>query len=79
MARGCIPVVFGNGGIPEIVNEHNGFITDLISADSLYKLLKAALKCDINPEIETEEAKKFSIINTINILGKEYSNFENKE
>ena len=76
MARGCIPVVFGNGGIPEIVNEKNGFVTKLISSDSLYELMIKGLNSNIKPQFETEEAKKFNIVNTIKGLEKEYSCFD---
>ena len=78
MARGCIPVTFRKGGIPEIIeNAHNGFIVEEVNSLALCnKLIEIVENCDY--ETITKNAfttsKKFTIENTISELEKNYLN-----
>ena len=79
MARGCIPVTFNNGGLPEIIeNGKNGFFIDRMNSGELAnKIIKLTLMSDneikkiIKNAIET--SKKFSVNFTVLSLKKEYS------
>ena len=73
MARGCIPLVSNRGGLPEVVDYNNMYlfnneeelkqkIIELKNSNNVEKLIKDCV----------EQAKKFSIDNTINKLEKEY-------
>lgn len=80
MARGCIPITFNKGGLPEIIdNNVNGFIADKDDSICLSEKLSNVIKL-INSNKETalkisdkaiETAKKFKIENTIESINKE--------
>ena len=76
MARGCIPVTFRKGGLPEIVeNNYNGFIVEDVSAKALCdKLIELTSECDYKTITKNalETSKKFTIENTISNLEKNY-------
>ena len=69
MARGCIPIVFNKGGLPEIIkNEENGFIVNDVTAESLADEILKVINLNNKDEIRKnaiETAKEFSIDNTI--------------
>lgn len=69
MARGCIPITFNKGGLPEIIkNEKNGFIVNDVTAESLADEIIKVINLNNKDEIRKnaiETAKKFSIDNTI--------------
>ena len=80
MARGCIPITFNKGGLPEIVNDNiNGFIADKDDSMCLAKTLSKVIKLIITNKSEAldvsnraiETAKKFTIENTIENINKE--------
>lgn len=77
MARGCIPIVFNKGGLPEIIkNEENGFIVNDVTAESLADEILKVINLNNKDEIRKnviETAKEFSIDNTIKNLKKEYN------
>ena len=72
MARGCIPITFRKGGLPEIIeNNRNGILVDEVSSVALAKaIMEVILMCDEKKKMMSEEAikraKKFSLDNTIN-------------
>lgn len=69
MARGCIPITFNKGDLPEIIkNEKNGFIVNDVTAESLADEIIKVINLNNKDEIRKnaiETAKKFSIDNTI--------------
>lgn len=83
MARGCIPIAFKKGGIPEIIsNGENGFLVDKLNENKLAKVILRIYELDeqeknkiINNAIET--ASRFTIDNTVNKLEEEYKNVYN--
>ena len=83
MARGCIPITFNNGGLPEIIEDgKNGFLvnkmTPTVLADTILKVLNIKSRDDIiNNDINT--ASRFSITNTIKSLKKEYEKISKRE
>lgn len=79
MARGCIPVTFRVGGLPELINnEENGFLVDEISEESLSNKILDILNLPQN-EIERlrknaiQTSKVFSVDNTIKNLKIEFT------
>lgn len=76
MARGCIPVTFNKGGLPEIIkNGENGFLVYETIANSLSEIIKKVILSDNKKELKEkaiETAQKFSIENTILKLEREY-------
>lgn len=76
MARGCIPVTFNNGGLPEIIEDgKNGFLVEKITstslADKILKVLSIKSKDDIiNNAIN--RASRFNINDTVKELKEEY-------
>jgi len=76
MARGCIPVTFKKGGLPEIIdNGHNGYIVEEVNIESLCnKLLELTKKSNYQTITKNaiETSKKFTIENTISKLEKNY-------
>lgn len=83
MGRGCIPITFEKGGIPEIIsNGENGFLVKKISAELLAEtILKVYDLSDneknniINNAIAT--ASKFTLDNTVDKLRDEYNKISN--
>lgn len=77
MARGCIPITFNKGGLPEIIeNGKNGFIVNDVTAESLADEILKVINLNNKDEIRKnaiETAKEFSIDNTIKNLKKEYN------
>lgn len=77
MARGCIPIAFNKGGLPEIiVNERNGFIVKEVNSYSLSEVINRALDTKLrNIMIKNakETAQKFNLENTIIKLKEEYN------
>ena len=69
MARGCIPITFNKGGLPEIIeNGKNGFIVNDVSQEALANKIIEVINLKNKDEIRKnaiETAKKFSIDNTI--------------
>ena len=69
MARGCIPITFNKGGLPEIIkNGKNGFIVNDVTAESLADEILKVINLNNKDEIRKnaiETAKEFSIDNTI--------------
>ena len=76
MSRGCVPVTFKKGGLPEIIeNYHNGFIVEEVNAQALSdKLTELVSNCDYNNITKNalKTSKKFTIENTISELEKNY-------
>ena len=78
MARGCIPMTFRKGGLPELIeNGKNGFLIDEVSEEKLANKILDILnlpdeKIDSLRENAIQTARKFSIDNTINELEKQY-------
>lgn len=74
MSRGCIPITFNKGGLPEIINDgENGIIVNEINSESLAKAIDKVI--NMNDEEKNKmsyEAKKraedFSIDRTIKLL-----------
>lgn len=78
MSRGCIPITFKKGGLPEIIiNGKNGFLVDNINSDDLSKTIDTILitKELIDNAIDT--SKRFSLKNTINELEEYYKKLLN--
>ena len=80
MARGCIPVTFKKGGLPELIeNEKNGYLIDEVSEEKLANKILEILNLP-NEDIKRlrknaiQTAQRFSIDNTINELEKQYKN-----
>ncbi len=79
MARGCIPITFNKGGLPEIIKDgRNGFLVDTVNTDKLSgKIIELILKS--NDEIKKvrdnaiETSTKFSINSTIVSLKNVYT------
>ena len=79
MARGCIPVTFNNGGLPEIIeNGKNGFLIDKINSKELANKISRLIALN-RKELKKvsisalEDAKKYTIDKTIYNLKNEYS------
>lgn len=81
MARGCIPITFNKGGLPEIIkNEKNGFIVNDVTAESLADEIIKVINLNNKDEIRKnaiETAKKFNITNTIKEIKSSYSELLN--
>ena len=82
MARGCIPVTFRKGGLPELIeNEENGYLIDEVSEEELANKILEILSLQ-NEEIDRlrknamQTARKFTIYNTIKELEKQYKNLK---
>ena len=78
MSRGCIPVAFRKGGLPELIeNGKNGYLIDEVSEEKLANKILDILKLS-NEEIEElrknaiQTSRNFSIDNTINELEGQY-------
>ena len=78
MSRGCIPVAFNKGGIPEIIEEKkNGYLIDIVDSKKMAEKILEILNMN-EKEIylirknAMESAKRFTIDNTISELEKEY-------
>ena len=76
MSRGCIPVTFRKGGLPEIIsNGKDGFLVDEISSQNLCQMIENVInEKDRESLIERakDKAKEFDIENTIKKLKEEY-------
>lgn len=76
MARGCIPITFNKGGLPEIItNGVNGIIVKEISSEALAQAIEYVLNMDDEEKNKMkkeaiERSKDFSIDNTISQLEK---------
>lgn len=76
MSRGCIPITFKKGGIPEIINnKENGILVENINSQELSNAIKNVINMKPNEknviiENAIKRAKDFSIDNTINELEK---------
>ncbi len=47
MARGCIPITFKRGGLPEIIdNNQNGILVDDVNVKNLVKAIKQIIMLD---------------------------------
>ena len=85
MSRGCIPITFNKGGLPEIItNGKNGFLVKELKADSLARKIIKVLKLNkrekrkiINNAID--RAKEFKIESTIEELKEAYDKLYIKE
>lgn len=77
MARGCIPIVFNKGGLPEIIkNEENGFIVNDISKEALANKIIEVSNLKNKDKIRKnalETATKFKITNKIDEMYKIYN------
>lgn len=79
MARGCVPITFKKGGLPEIIkNNENGYLIDSVDEDKLAdKILEALSLPDVQfnelRKNAIEKTKKFTLDATINKLQEEYS------
>ena len=78
MARGCIPITFYKGGIPELIsNGENGFLIKQTEEKALVAGIEKVIEMDDSErqkiiENEINTAKQFSIINTIEKLKEVY-------
>lgn len=78
IARGCIPITFKKGGIPEIIsNGENGFLVEELSEELLAETILKVYnlnELERNKIIENAifTAQKFTIDNTIRRLDEEY-------
>ena len=85
MSRGCIPVTFNKGALPEIIdNNKNGFIVNEDNANELAKKLIEIHKLANQTREEIiknaiERSKKYTIENTINNLELTYKELLRKE
>ena len=78
MARGCIPITFKKGGLPELIeNGKNGYLIDEVNEEKLANKISDILNLS-DDEIKElrknaiQTARKFSIDNTIDELEKQY-------
>ena len=80
MSRGCIPITFNKGGLPEIIeNGKNGFLISKVSSEDLAnKIIELISRDNLNiKEIRKsaiETSKKYTIDDTVKELKKAYSN-----
>lgn len=78
MARGCIPITFKRGGLPEIIdNNQNGILVDDVNVKNLVKAIKQIIMLDEYKKNKIiyyaqSTAKRFTIENTIRSLESEY-------
>lgn len=78
MSRGCIPITFNRGGLPEIIdNNKNGVMVDKINVEDLANAIEKVLgmsqsQKNIMINYAKNKSKKFSINNTLNKLENEY-------
>ncbi len=74
MSRGCIPITFKKGGLPEIIEDNiNGFLVDEINSNNLANKIMEVIKKDYLEKQKIsqnaiERSKKFIINNTIENL-----------
>ena len=74
MSRGCIPITFNRGGLPEIIdNGKNGFLVDKIDEKELAQKIKEVDQLNNEKQNEVrekavEKARKYTIQKTINSL-----------
>lgn len=74
MSRGCIPITFNKGGLPEIIdNEQNGFLVDKIDEKELAQKIKEVDQLNNEKQNEVKEravekARKYTIQKTISSL-----------
>lgn len=62
MARGCIPITFNKGGLPEIIkNKFNGFLVEKVDSDLLSKVIKNVEITEELKENAIKTAEKFTI------------------
>lgn len=79
MARGCIPITFRKGGIPELIqNGKNGLLIEPTDETALAEGVETVIKMEANQKEEIAKnairtAKKFSIDNTIQVLQEVYT------
>ena len=77
MSRGCIPITFNKGGLPEIIeNNVNGFIINEMSDEMLSRKIEEIINMKDKTEIiqrAIETSKKFTITNTIDKLQYAYN------
>lgn len=76
MSRGCIPITFSKGALPEIINNNaNGFLVNKVSSKCLAE--KIDYICDLDNKINIsklaiKKSKEFTIENTIHELEEVY-------
>jgi glycosyltransferase involved in cell wall biosynthesis len=79
MARGCIPITFNKGGLPEIIkNEENGYIVDEVSDEELANTILKAINLqqsqkDIMLKNALSTSSKYTIEKTITKIQQSYS------
>ena len=82
MSRGCIPLTFNKGGLPEIIsNAKNGFIVKNTNSNDLADAILKIIEMNENEkQIIVKEAietsKKFTIEKTVQSLTKKYNGLE---
>lgn len=83
MARGCIPITFKRGALPEIIeNNKNGILVDEINVEKLASAIEQIIIMNKDEKIKLinnakNTARKFSINNTLDKLRNEYTNLIN--
>lgn len=83
MARGCIPITFKRGALPEIIeNNKNGILVDEINVEKLASAIEQIIIMDKDEKIKLinsakATAIKFSINNMLDKLRNEYTNLIN--
>lgn len=69
MSRGCIPVTFNKGGLPEIIEDNkDGFLVKEVSSNALAKKIEEIIHMDDLTELKenaVKKSKKFSLDKTI--------------
>ncbi|MNT79944.1 D-inositol-3-phosphate glycosyltransferase [compost metagenome] len=72
MSRGCVPIVFRKGGLPEIIeNGRNGFIVDDVNEVKLKECIANVIKTNDLEQLmgqAIKDSKKYDINITINEL-----------
>lgn len=78
MSRGCIPVTFKQGGLPELIEDgENGFMVQEVNSKELARKIIEVIKLSEKEKLEISQnaintARKFSITNTIQMLKNAY-------
>jgi glycosyltransferase involved in cell wall biosynthesis len=85
MARGCIPITFNKGGLPEIIdNEKNGYIVNIVDDTELANIIIKAINLPSDKKQKMKNnaiatAGKYTIEKTINNIQQAYSDLTNKK
>ena len=83
MSRGCIPITFNKGGLPEIIQDNiNGFIAKETTSDVLANKIIEVINIKDKGEIvrnAINTSKKFNICTTISELKSMYKCLIEKE